>query len=372
MRVLARHNKVLWLNSIGLRTPSLSSKRDLTKMVSKLKSFTQGPVQVAERLWVYTPIVVPLPHTKWAVTVNEHILRRTIGWLRRRLGMDRFQLWTFMPTVAPLVGTLGESLAIYYCTDEFSQFSFLDGEKLARLERRLCERADVVFATARPLWERRRAYNPETHLALHGVDHEHFARALQAETRVAPELAGAAQPILGFFGLIHDWIDLRLLAAVAERRPDWTIALVGKAAVDPGPLAKLPNVKILGRRPYAELPGFCKGFSVGLMPFAINELTRSVNPIKMREYLSAGLPIVSTDLPEARPYAQWCAIARSPEEFVAACDRAIASDTPELRRRRSAAMAGETWEAKVNELGRIVRRVEGRRGQAAAKATPAA
>jgi transcriptional regulator of aromatic amino acid metabolism len=120
-------------------------------------------------------------------------------------------------------------------------------------------------------------------------------------------------------------------------------------------------VKLLGRKPYRELPGFCKAFSLGLLPFAINDLTRNVNPIKMREYLSAGLPVVSTDLPEARAYAPWCTITRSREAFLAACDEAIASDTPALRRQRSEAMAGETWEAKVRELGRVVLEAEQRR-----------
>ena len=87
---------------------------------------------------------------------------------------------------------------------------------------------------------------------------------------------------------------------MAEQHPDWTVAVIGKASVDISSLERLPNVKLLGRRPYDELPRYCKAFSVGVMPFALNELTTNVNPIKMREYLSGGLPVVSTDLPEVR------------------------------------------------------------------------
>jgi glycosyltransferase involved in cell wall biosynthesis len=361
MRLLARKNRVLWLNSIATRAPKLSSSGDLLKMGRKLRDFTRGPVEVAPNLFVYTPIVLPFPHLPAASTINQGILRATLALLRRKLGIDRYQLWSFIPTALPYLGMPGEDLAVYYCTDEWSRFSQVDGERIGRMERELCRRADVVFTTARTLWDRKRGLNPETHLALHGVDHEHFARALDEATPVAEELANCRGPVVGFFGLVHDWIDLSLLAHVAQHRPDWTVAVIGKANVDLGPLRRLPNVKLLGRRPYEELPRYCKAFSVGVMPFALNELTVNVNPIKMREYLSAGLPVVSTDLPEVRGYSESVRVAHTPDDFLAACEEAITADSPALRRRRSEAMAGESWEAKVAELGRWVRNGEARR-----------
>jgi glycosyltransferase involved in cell wall biosynthesis len=364
MRMLARRNRVLWLNSISMRTPNLASGRDLAKIARKLRSFARGPVQVEPGLWVYTPIVLPLPHSRAAAAINRVILRASLRLLRRKLGMDRYQLWTFVPNALPYLGMPGESLVVYYCIDEWSHFSYLDGARMADTEQRLCKRADVVLATANLLWERRRPLNPETHLALHGVDHRHFAAALAPETPVAEELAGAG-PVVGFFGLIHEWIDLGLVAALAERRPDWTIALIGKASVNVSALRRYPNVKLLGRKPYEQLPRYCKAMSVGIIPFAVNELTRNVNPIKLREYLSAGLPVVSTALPEVEAYAGACRIARTPDEFVAACDEVIRTDTPALRHRRSEAMAKETWEAKVNDIGGIVAAAQRRRDEAA-------
>jgi len=361
MRLFARRNRVLWLNSVGTRSPELASGRDLAKIARKVRGFAQGPVRMAENLWVYTPLVLPFPHARAAVAVNQRIVRATLASLRRRLGMDSYQLWAFIPTALPYLGMPGERLAVYYCTDEWSRFSYVDGAKIADMEQTLCRRADLVFASARSLWERRRALNPETHLAPHGVDHAHFARALADETRPPDALADCRGPIVGFFGLVHDWIDLGLLAHVAQRRPDWTIAIVGETRVDVSSLKRLPNVRLLGRQRYEELPRYCKAFWVGVIPFVINELTHNVNPIKMREYLSAGLPVVSTDLPEVRAHAQWCRIARTPDEFLAACERAIHADTPEERRRRCEAMAAETWEVRVGELGRMVRNALDRR-----------
>ena len=360
MRGLARRNRVLWLNSISTRAPQLGSSSDMGKLVRKLRDSLKGPVEVEPNLFVYTPIVLPFPHLRVAAAINRGILRLTLAVLRRRLKMDRYQLWTFIPTALPYMGMPGEDLAVYYCTDAWSSFTQVDGERIGPMEWEMCRRADVVFATAQPLLDRRLEYNSETHLALHGVDHQHFAKALDEETTIPDDLADCPRPIVGFFGLIHDWIDISLFAHVAEQHPDWTVAVIGKASVDISSLERLPNVKLLGRRPYEELPRYCKAFSVGVMPFALNELTTNVNPIKMREYLSGGLPVVSTDLPEVENYSEWVRVARSPDDFLRACEEAIAADDPVMRQRRSDAMANETWDAKVAELGGFVRAVEGR------------
>ncbi len=360
MRCLAQDNRVLWLNSISTRTPQLGSGSDMGKIARKLRDFVKGPVEVEQGLFVYTPLVLPFPHLPVAASINRGILRVTLAALRRKLKMERYQLWSFIPTALPYLGMPGEDLAVYYCTDDWSSFSQVDGERIGPMEWELCGRADVVFATARRLMERRLQYNPETHLALHGVDHQHFARALDDDTAIPDDLADCPRPIVGFFGLIHDWIDISLLAHVAEQRPNWTVAVIGNANVDLSVLERLPNVKLLGRRPYEELPRYCKAFSVGVMPFALNDLTTNVNPIKMREYLSAGLPVVSTDLPEARGYSDSVRVACTPDDFVAACEEAMEADDPVTRRRRSDAMAGETWEAKVAELGGWVRAAQKR------------
>jgi glycosyltransferase involved in cell wall biosynthesis len=179
-------------------------------------------------------------------------------------------------------------------------------------------------------------------------------------------MRGVARPIVGFFGLIESWIDLPLLEHVAVRRPGWSIVLVGKAAADVSALRRHPNVHLLGRRPYAELPRYAKAFDVAVCPFVAGELSRNVNPIKLREYLSAGVPVVASGIPEAASHGDACRLARTPDEFLAACERAMRDDSAEARRRRSEAMRGETWASKAEESLRIALRVQAdRRGVAA-------
>jgi len=357
MKLLARDNKVLWINSISTRTPSFSNRQDLTKIWRKLKSLLRRPRQVERNLWVYTPIVLPFPHSKFAVRINQQILRTSLKILRRRLGMSRFQLWTFLPNAVEYVGRLEEELVVYYCIDEWSKFQYLAGDRMYAFEQRLCPIADVVFATAQSLVHKRAPMNPQTHLASHGVDYAHFASALDEGTRVADELRQRQGPVLGFFGLLHEWIDQDLLEYLASRHPEWTILLIGKAVVDVSRFDRFPNVLLTGRKEYAELPRYCKGMDVGLIPFAVNELTRAVNPIKLREYMSAGLPVVSTALPEVSYCSEECVIAKDYAAFEQGILEVLRTDSPDARRQRSQSMQAETWENKVARIGATVMRV---------------
>ncbi len=358
MRMLARDNKILWLNSIAMRTPSLGSSSDVDKIKKKLKSFVEGPQQVTDGLSVFTPLVLPFPHSRAAVLANTQLLRGMVALHRRRMGMKDFQLWTFLPNAVEYFGRFGESFRVYYCTDEFSQFSYMDGGRMAAMEKRLMALADVVFTTSRTLLEAKKPFNPETHLATHGVDFGHFSQALDAGLELAPELKGLEGPVLGFFGLIHEWIDLDLVAFLAEQRPSWNIVMIGKVSVDHSKYQHLKNIHWLGRKPYESLPAYCKGFHVGLIPFVMNELTRNVNPIKLREYLSAGVPVVSTALPEVTLHKEWCDVAAHKEQFLEMCDAAIAKDKPADRKKRSELMRTEDWDNKVAQLGETIMRVK--------------
>ena len=354
LRELAKSRRVLWLNSVGTRTPKLSSGRDLGKIRRKLTEFARGPVNVENDLWVFSPLVLPLPHSAAARRVNQQILRATVAMLRRRLGLHDFQLWTFLPNVADYVGTLGEELSVYYCVDEWSMFTYLDGTATVDAERELLERVDCVFAINHALADKKREVNPETHVSPHGVDHEVFARALDPATRVPADLAALPRPVIGFYGTIQDWVDLELIAELARRRPAWSFALLGQQLVDTAAVAGLPNVHLMGRKPHEDLPAYCKGFDVGLIPYRQIERMAFVNPIKLREYLSAGLPVVSTPVPEVVRHAAWCEIGASADDLELAIARVIAEDSPEDRRARSEAMVNETWASRVAQVARTV------------------
>src|SRR5262249_43441000 len=244
-------------------------------------------------------------------------------------------------------GAINEEQLIYHCVDENTAFSGVDAHSLSVLEQQLLQRADLVVVTAELLYRSKVQVNPRTVLVRHGVDHVHFRRALDPMTTVPGEIASLPRPVLGFFGLIADWVDVDLLAHVARAFSSGSLVMLGKATTDVSPLTRLPNVHLLGRKPYESLPAYCKGFDVALMPFRINKLTLSANPLKVRECLAAGLPVVSTPLPEVEVLGQ-CRLAGDPEAFVAQVRAALADPGPSVE--RSEAIRGESWEARLDEI----------------------
>lgn len=344
IKLLAERNRVIWVNYHGSRRPRVAVA-DARAIAGKLTQVVRGPRRVADNITVVTPLVIPLPGSRAALRLNKELLTRQIRAVLRTLPSAPVQLWSFAPDVDYLAGRFDEECLVYYCVDEFSEFAGYDKAGIIRAEAELAGRADLTITTSQSLYDAKRGLCDETVLVTHGVDFEHFAS--ESEQTVPADIAQLPRPIVGFWGMIQDWVDLDLIARVARARPEWSIVLIGESLVDTGVLAALPNVHLLGRRPYARLPAYAAGFDVGMIPFRVNELTRAVNPIKLREYLAAGLPVVSTPLPEVESYRDWVRIARSPGDFVAECQRAVTSSTPQAATARREAMRKETWRAKV-------------------------
>ncbi len=353
MRILARKNRVLWVNSIGMRRPTAGA-HDVKRAFTKLRRIIAGYREVEPNLFVMDPPVLPLPGVAAAEQLNRVLLAAWLRRLGRRLGMSRPIVWTFLPNVNWVLGRLNERMVIYHCVDEYSEFSGVPKDLIVRMEKDLITRADLVFTSAEKLCEERRQLNPRTYFIPHGVDVAHFSQALDASTEVPADLRRLPKPVIGFFGLLADWVDLDMIAALARARPQWSFALVGKTQTDVGMLQRLPNVHLLKQQPYSSLPGYCRGFDVGLIPFRMNELTLRVNPLKMREYLAAGLPVVSTPLPEVVRYKGLVRIATHEAGFLEAIEAALSERSRAQDRQRVEAMRQEGWDARVADMANII------------------
>lgn len=349
MRILARDNRVLWVNSIGNRAPRANA-HDVKRIFKKLASFTEGLREVETNLFVLAPLAVPFYGSEWVRTLNRKLLRAQVLHAMRKLHFKRPLSWSFLPASAPVSGTLGEEFVIYHCVDEFSAFSDTNGRHIAELEERLLRRADLCITSAERLQESKSRVNPHTVLVRHGVDFNHFVKACDPATWIPDDIANLPRPIFGFFGLVADWVDLDAIIATAKAYPQGSVVVLGKVApdVDPSPLRAVPNIHLLGRKRYEELPGYCRAFDVALMPFKVNELTLNANPLKVREYLAAGLPVVSTDIPEVRKVGL-CKVATSTEDFVKKVGECL-SEGPGPTRERAERIVHESWEAKVEEI----------------------
>ena len=358
IRRLAAGNRVLWVNSIGLRRPAVNS-RDAQRALAKLGRFCGRRTRaVAPGITVLDPLVLPYHGNPVLDRFNARWLSRQVNRAAAGLGFGRPVLLTFLPSMAGVCGRLGERLVIYYITDDFTRFSGHPAAVIERMEGDLIRHADVVIASASELAAVKSRQGKPITVIPHGVDHSHFSAALKIRAGQFPDdVRGIGRPVIGFYGEINDWIDTDMLAALARLRPDWSLVLLGRIAAEAGNLdhlLKLPNVRWLGHKRYRELPAYCAAFDVALIPMKLNELTRSVNPLKLREYLAAGVPVVSARLPEVEPYGDAVKFATTAEEYIKAIEKLLKSDRTTLAPKLSARVAGEGWDARAAEFGRLV------------------
>jgi glycosyltransferase involved in cell wall biosynthesis len=349
----AQKNRVLWVNSTGIRNPT-ASVRDVRRAWKKLAQFFRGCRPITKNISVFTPLVIPFHGSRVARWVNRQLLTWSLRRACRKLGFQKPITYSFVPSSADVAGSLGERLVIYHCVDEYSKFTGTNETAILDLERKLMEKADMVVVSSSRLYETKRRYNPNTFLVTHGVDVAHFSTACRKAVAPPEDCAELNHPVIGFFGLIADWVDLEVVRYLAASRPQWSLLLIGEVQTDTSALRELPNVHLLGRRSYQSLPAYCKVFDVAILPFVVNDLTASANPLKLREYLAAGLPVVATPLPEILKLSDLVRMARTPEEFLCQIEALLKAGKRGPDPAVSILMEQESWDQKVEELSEII------------------
>ena len=355
MKVLSENNDILWVNYHGSRAPGIN-RIDLVDSFRALRRITRGSQRVSPSIVQTTPLVIPGAanwllrgvHRRMLISQIRSAIRQILGDAEKPI-----QIWSFAPDVPYLVGAFDEECFVYYCVDEYRQFEGFDAKRIAEAEDALIDAADIVVTTSDPLLETKRLRRPDAVLVRHGVDFNHFEPARRETTSRPADLATIPRPTFGFFGLIHHWVDLAFLADVARLRPHYSFVLLGDAKVDVSCLSSLDNVHLLGRRPYDELPAYCAHFDAGMLLFTRTAMTRNINPIKMYEYLAAGLPVISTPLPEAKRFPEHIDVVDSPTAFAESCDRVVTLPKPD-RESISQSVRNETWHAKAEYLSDLI------------------
>lgn len=319
----------------------------------------RGPRQITENIFLYSPPVV-LPFGNKYPQINRFNQRWLLIFTRavvRRLGMKNILLWTYLPNCLELARGLDPSLLVYDCVDEHSEFSgLINKDVVLALERDLLGASQLVFATARGLYEAKKPFCRQITLIPNAADIGHFALADSPATPVPPEVAGLPGPVLGFIGVLHHWIDLDLFAYLARKRPHWSLVLIGPLGpgIDAGVLEGLPNVHLLGRKTKEELPGYLKAFDVCLNVFKKNELTDRVSPLKLYEYLASGRPVVSVAMPGVLDFSNIIEIAGDYEGFLQGVERALKNESPEKKRARLEVAAQNSWQGRVEAMMNII------------------
>ncbi|TEB04285.1 putative teichuronic acid biosynthesis glycosyltransferase TuaH [Pelotomaculum schinkii] len=304
---------------------------------------------VDDRIRVYSPpVLLPFGNIYRVVNrFNQRILAAGLKRVCRELGWQPTIYWTYLPNTVDLPLSR-DLLLVYDCADEHTAFpGLIKRETVAGMERELFGRANVTLTSAGELYQSKKDQAPDLLLAPNGADVTHFNKALQPELEIPPEIASLPRPVAGYVGAVSRWLDQELLAAAARTHPEWSLVLIGPVDTDVTILKALPNVHLLGRKSYATLPSYLKGLDLALIPFKINELTRGVNPVKLYEYLAAGKPVVSSDLPEVRPFQPAIAVYRNQPEFLKKMEEELAKDSPQKAAGRLRLAEENSWQARA-------------------------
>lgn len=353
---LVRTRPVIWVNSIGLRRPRLNA-RDIGRLARKATAmFGRSPsplkvkrATVPDGLTVVQPHAVSWPGNPLASEINRRLLGRQLRAVLRDLGLERPVLWSSLPTAVDVVGELEESAVVYYCCDDFDSLAGVDHGPVSRAEARLVEHADLVMTTNPSLQAKLfdgRALRAR-HLAVpHGVDADLFSAPADRPIDL-PEGKVAL-----FYGSLSSWLDLEMLRDLAGLRPDWRFVLIGSPQTDLSPIAASPNIILLGPKAHDRLPGYVQHADAALLPFRDIPQIRACNPLKLREYLASGTPVVTTDFPAISPYRDLLHVAPDAAGFADALMRL--DNTSEVRKRRHDRVALETWDARADDALRAI------------------
>jgi glycosyltransferase involved in cell wall biosynthesis len=362
MSRLARENRVLFIESLGLRRPQLAA-RDLRRIVRRLRrglALTSEPGIPS----VLSPLVIPFHRWRPVRAANRRLLAAQVRHAVRRLGLSRPILWAYVPQAEALLRMLWPSLVIYHCVDDIAAQRGVDATSFRAAEGRFAARADLVLASAPSLAERMRELSGHVLYMPNVADTGLFATALQAGP-VDPALEALPQPRIVFTGaIVATKLDFELLVGLARARPRWSFALVGPVgagdpSTDVSTLASEPNIHMLGPRPYAVLPTVLRGANAGLIPYARNPLTQSIFPMKVYEYLAAGLPVLATPMPALAGLTQ-IDTAADADQAARLLERALGADRPELRAARSHVAREHSWERRLEEIAEAIKAYEQR------------
>ncbi len=343
MRELSGVVPVLYVNSIGMRTPRVREGRMFVRRVlRKLKSMGKGFVRVRANFAVLSPLAGP---GRIGRMVSAALLPWQVRRAARKIGITRPLVWVACPPGAAYAGRLGAVGVVYQRTDRYEAFAGVDSEEIKGYDRAMKAAALFTLYCSRSLMEEERGESARPIFVDHGVDFDRFAAAGRGEGCWEPEdMKGIARPRIGFVGGVDaHTFDPSLFVEVAKRMPEARFVVVGACSLPRG-WCELTNVHLLGQKPYDEVAGYMAACDALIMPWNESPWIRACNPVKLKEYLAVGRPVVTTGFDELAHYRGLVHEARGSEEFASAIGAALAA--PGVAEERRARVERETWKAK--------------------------
>ncbi len=354
-------NRVLFIENTGIRTPNLG---DLPRLKSRIYNWlhsVKGIRKERENLYIYSPLILPFPYSRIARWINRHLVVSVIERWVKSSGFSNPIIWTFLPTglVLDIINSLDPKLVVYYCIDNLAASS-LQARRIKITEDKLLRKADLVFVTAKSLYDRCSGINGNVHVFPYGVNMTVYEKARGSAINKPAGMDDIKHPIIGYVGGIHKWIDFSLVKSLAEASPDKSFVFVGPLQRKIDEFKNIRNVHFLGQKNYEELPSYVANFDICFIPYMITDYTRNVYPTKLNEYLAVGKPVISTPLPEVEAFnmrhKETVCIGQSVEEFLRLIDSSLSQPASKevCRRRMNIANEEGNWKTKIEKMSDLI------------------
>jgi glycosyltransferase involved in cell wall biosynthesis len=357
MSGVAKSNKVLYVEARSFFIFAMHPV--MLKKLRKLRKENKSPYLCT--IFTLTPFD---RYSKLIQKINRTIILLQLKPFLKKLNFKNTILWLFSPYAGKFVGQFNEKLVCYHCTDEFSAFPIYSTLKKKKevqtMEKESLKKADIVFTTAKTLYERKKKYNPNTYLMPNPANIDHFSQVLTKNLEIPHDIKGIKKPVVGYIGAIDKYkLDSELIEYIAKSRPDWSIVMIGGMGIcDTTTYKTVPkreNIHYLGQKRFDELPNYIKHFDVCIIPYNINNYTETVFPLKFFEYMATGKPIVTTNLPALDEYKDIVGYAKDKEEFMEYIKKTLKEEDQVIINERLKIAKANSWDARVEEMIKIIK-----------------
>jgi len=348
MRRFAKKGTTLYVNSIVMQKATLGEGTTFVRrLFRKARSMGVGLRRSEAGFWVYSPLTLPIHHLAWGRVLHRKMLEYQLRLAARRLRIRNPIVWVACPAACEVALRMHRTRLVYQRTDRFEEYPNVSVEAVARYDQMLKAHADLTIFVSGALYKEEAAQCEKAIFLDHGVDYDMFASVSTVDGH-PDEMRRISKPIVGFFGDIEDHlVDAELLDKATDLLPQMSFVFVGKRLGDWSKLDSKKNVWFLGQKPYEQIPHYGKWFDVAVMPWRQSRWIEACNPIKLKEYLALGKPVVSTPFPELQKYLDVVYQARTAEEFARCIELALAEDGPERIAARRKKVQPFTWDAKA-------------------------
>lgn len=349
-------NRVLFIENTGVRAPSFRDLPRLRKRIANWLKSVKGFREVMENVFVYSPLILPFPYSRLARLINRHLLFNSLSRWIKVMGFRDPIVWTFLPTgiALDIINNIDKKLLVYYCIADFYKLVD-DSKKVKKTEDELIKNSDIVFVQGDIFKEKCLRMNRNVYKFPFGVNMEAFE---SYDGRLPENMEAIRGPVVGYVGGLHRHVDFGLIRSMADRHPDWSMVMIGPAQTDLSEIAGRKNIFLLGKKDFKDLPAYINRFDACIIPYIINDYTRTVFPTKLNEYHAMGKPVISTNLPEVidfnRKNGNLVSVSADREDFNRKTEAAIVDKDRRLMDKRIASAKNNSWQVRIEQMSCII------------------